>query len=71
MDKTKPYSISKKGVMAAWERVRANKGTYGIDEETIKDFESNLKDNLYKLWKCVPHGHKWLRLQVARHAKNG
>jgi RNA-directed DNA polymerase len=56
MDKTKPYSISKKGVMAAWERVRANKGTYGIDAESIKDFESNLKDNLYKLWNRMSSG---------------
>jgi RNA-directed DNA polymerase len=42
--------------MAAWEKVKANKGTYGIDEESIKDFELNLKDNLYKLWNRMSSG---------------
>lgn len=56
MDKTKPFCISKKSVMAAWERVKANKGTFGIDEESIEDFESNLKSNLYKLWNRMSSG---------------
>ena len=56
MNKTKPFCISKKSVMAAWERVKANKGTYGIDEESIEDFESNLKGNLYKLWNRMSSG---------------
>jgi RNA-directed DNA polymerase len=42
--------------MAAWERVKANKGTYGIDEESITDFELSLKDNLYKLWNRLSSG---------------
>jgi RNA-directed DNA polymerase len=42
--------------MAAWERVKANKGAYGVDEESIEDFESNLKDNLYKLWNRMSSG---------------
>lgn len=56
MSKTKPFSISKKSVMAAWERVKANKGSYGIDEESILDFERNLKDNLYKIWNRMSSG---------------
>ena len=56
MDKTKPFCISKKSVMAAWERVKANKGAYGVDEESIEDFESNLKGNLYKLWNRMSSG---------------
>lgn len=56
MNKTKPFCISKKSVMAAWERVKANKGTYGIDEESIETFESNLKGNLYKLWNRLSSG---------------
>lgn len=39
MQETKPYSISKRAVIAAYERVKANKGTYGIDEQSIEDFE--------------------------------
>ena len=56
MNKTKSYSISKKSVMAAWERVKANKGSYGIDEESIQDFEKNVKDNLYKIWSRMSSG---------------
>lgn len=42
--------------MAAWERVKANKGTYGVDKESIEDFALNLKDNLYKLWNRMSSG---------------
>lgn len=42
--------------MTAWERVKANKGTYGVDEESIADFETNLKGNLYKLWNRMSSG---------------
>ncbi|WP_341794860.1 hypothetical protein [Rickettsia endosymbiont of Rhinocyllus conicus] len=56
MNKTKPFCISKKSIMAAWERVKANKGTYGVDEESIEDFALNLKDNLYKLWNRMSSG---------------
>jgi RNA-directed DNA polymerase len=56
MSKTKPFNISKKSVMAAWERVKANKGSYGVDEESIRDFESKLKANLYKIWNRMSSG---------------
>jgi len=56
VDKTKPFCISKKSVMAAWERVKANKGAFGVDEESIEDFELNLKSNLYKLWNRMSSG---------------
>jgi RNA-directed DNA polymerase len=56
LSKTKSFCISKQSVMAAWERVKANKGTYGVDEESIEDFELNLKDNLYKLWNRMSSG---------------
>lgn len=56
MNKTKPFCITKKSVMAAWERVKANKGAFGVDEESIEDFESNLKDNLYKIWNRLSSG---------------
>ena len=42
--------------MAAWERVKANKGSCGVDEESIECFEKNLKDNLYKLWNRMSSG---------------
>lgn len=56
MNKTKPFSISKQSVMVAWESVKAKKGAGGIDEESLEDFESNLKSNLYKLWNRMSSG---------------
>jgi len=42
--------------MAAWVKVKSNRGTYGVDEETIDHFEENLKDNLYKIWNRMSSG---------------
>lgn len=56
MKTTKPFEISKHDVMRAWERVKANKGAHGIDGETIEQFESDLKGNLYKLWNRMSSG---------------
>ena len=50
MHTAKPYDISKRIVWKAYERVKANKGAAGVDAVTMKDFEENLKDNLYKIW---------------------
>ena len=41
MQEAKPYSISKKAVIAAYQRVKANKGTYGVDEQSIEDLRGN------------------------------
>ena len=46
----KPFAISKRLVFEAWQRVKANRGAGGIDEESIQAFEANLKGNLYRLW---------------------
>ena len=56
MDKTKSFEISKQVVWEAYQRVKANKGVAGIDKESIKDFEQNLKNNLYKLWNRMSSG---------------
>lgn len=56
MNKTKPFEIPKELVWEAYKRVKANKGGSGIDEESIKDFEINLKANLYKLWNRLSSG---------------
>jgi RNA-directed DNA polymerase len=52
----KPFLISKHAVLEAWERVKANRGAAGIDEETIRDFERNLKGNLYRIWNRMSSG---------------
>ena len=56
MQETKPFNISKMVVFGAFERVKENKGTYGIDEQSIAEFEKNLKNNLYKLWNRMSSG---------------
>jgi len=52
----KPFAISKRLVWEAWLRVKANKGAAGIDEESIAEFERDLKGNLYKLWNRMSSG---------------
>ena len=54
--KTKPFSISKQVVWEAYRRVKANKGAAGVDGQSIKDFEVDLKDNLYKIWNRMCSG---------------
>lgn len=56
MSKTKPYIISKKLVMEAYQRVKENKGAAGVDQQTLEDFDKNLKDNLYKIWNRMSSG---------------
>ena len=60
VNKTKPFCISKQSVMMAWKKVKANKGTHGIDGESIKAFEVNLKRNLYKVWNRMSSGTYFL-----------
>jgi group II intron reverse transcriptase/maturase len=52
----KPYNIAKRTVWKAYQRVKANRGTAGIDDESIALFEQNLSKNLYKLWNRMSSG---------------
>ena len=56
MTETKPFCISKMAVWRAWQHVKANQGAAGVDEESIADFEANLKGNLYKIWNRMSSG---------------
>ena len=56
METTKPFEISKHDVLRAWKLVKANDGAEGVDGETIEQFESNLKGNLYKIWNRLSSG---------------
>ena len=56
MSKTKPYEISKKVVMEAFQRVKANKGAAGVDKQSLDEFEADLKNNLYKIWNRMSSG---------------
>jgi group II intron reverse transcriptase/maturase len=56
VDKAKPFSIPKRWVWEAYKRVKANRGAAGVDEQSIEQFEKNLKGNLYKLWNRLSSG---------------
>ena len=56
MDKTKPFEISKQSVWEAYQQVRANKGAAGVDDQTLAEFEQDLKGNLYKIWNRMSSG---------------
>lgn len=52
----KPYSIPKHLVWEAYQRVKANRGAAGVDGESLAAFETDLKDNLYKVWNRMSSG---------------
>jgi RNA-directed DNA polymerase len=54
--KVESFVISKGVVWEAWEQVRANQGAAGVDEESVTEFERDLKGNLYKVWDRMSSG---------------
>ena len=52
----KSYEIPKQLVYQAYMSVKANKGSSGVDKETLEIFEQNLKGNLYKIWNRMSSG---------------
>ena len=53
---TKPFDIPKMRVWKAFQRVKANGGSAGVDNESMAKFEKHLGDNLYKLWNRMGSG---------------
>ena len=52
----KPFDIPKQMVWEAYRQVAANKGAPGVDEQTLGQFESDLRDNLYVIWNRMSSG---------------
>lgn len=52
----KPFAISKWEVWEAYEQVKANKGAPGVDGVSLEEFETDLKNNLYKIWNRMSSG---------------
>jgi RNA-directed DNA polymerase len=53
---TKPFIIPKGLVYEAFKAVKANRGSAGVDKETIEDFEKDLENNLYRIWNRMSSG---------------
>ena len=56
MNKAKPFCISKWEVWEAYKLVKANKGSAGVDGQSIAAFEEDLKNNLFKIWNRMSSG---------------
>jgi group II intron reverse transcriptase/maturase len=54
--KAKPFCIPKREVWEAYKRVKANRGAAGVDGQSIKEFEEDLNNNLYRLWNRLSSG---------------
>lgn len=55
-EKAKPLPISKSQVWLAYKKVKSNKGSSGVDNVSIQDFDADIEDNLYKLWNRLASG---------------
>jgi RNA-directed DNA polymerase len=56
MTTAKSFDIPKGLVLAAFRLVKDSDGAAGVDRESIRQFESKLKDNLYKIWNRMSSG---------------
>jgi RNA-directed DNA polymerase len=54
--KAKPFDIPKRVVWEAYQRVRANRGAAGVDDQSIEAFDRDVKNNLFKLWNRLSSG---------------
>jgi RNA-directed DNA polymerase len=54
--KAKPFDISKHAVWDAYQRVKANRGAAGVDNQSIEVFGQDVKNNLFKLWNRLSSG---------------
>ena len=56
MSEAKPFAIPKQLVWDAYQRVKANGGAAGVDGVSLAAFETDLKNNLYKVWNRMASG---------------
>jgi group II intron reverse transcriptase/maturase len=54
--KAKAFDIPKQLVVEAYRRVKANRGAAGVDGESLRQFEADRKNQLYKIWNRLSSG---------------
>lgn len=52
----KSFVIDKMAVWDAFQKVKANRGAAGVDGVSVEQFETDLKNNLYKVWNRMSSG---------------
>ena len=55
-NETKSVPISRTMIWDAYKKVRANKGSAGVDEVSMEAFDANRSKHLYKLWNRMASG---------------
>ncbi|MDA3905444.1 MAG: group II intron reverse transcriptase/maturase [Bacteroidales bacterium] len=55
-NETKSIPISRQMIWEAYKKVRANKGSAGIDNVSMEEFDANRSKYLYKLWNRMASG---------------
>jgi retron-type reverse transcriptase len=56
LGKAKPFDIPKRIVWEAYQRVKANRGAAGVDDQSIEAFDRGVKNNLFTLWNRLSSG---------------
>jgi len=56
MPNAKPFVIPKRLVWDAYQRVKANHGAAGVDGESLAAFETDVENNLYRVWNRMSSG---------------
>ena len=56
MSGAKSFSISRRLVSMAYQKVRSNKGAGGVDGVSLEEFHEGYRDHLYKLWNQMSSG---------------
>lgn len=52
----KAFDIPKQLVVEAYRRVKANRGAAGVDGESLRQFEADRRNQLYKIWNRLSSG---------------
>ena len=55
-NETKSIPISRSMIWEAYTKVRANKGSAGVDEVSMDEYDANRRKHLYKLWNRMASG---------------